>query len=84
MKKWNWEPTEKEDEKEEKINEREGEGEGREKVPREKSDMQIDVHHNSDALVLFSTATMSTVYIISRITSQMHNLLTAAAWNELI
>lgn len=53
-------------------------------MPRKKSDMQTDAHHNSDALVLFSIAMMTTVYIISRITSQTYNPLTAAAWNELI
>lgn len=47
-------------------------------VPGEKSDLQTNAHHNSDALVLFSIAMMRTAYIVNRITSRMCNLLTAA------
>lgn len=51
----------------------------------EKLDTQTNAHHNSDALVLFSIAMMSTIVnIVNRITSQMYNLITAVVWNWLI
>lgn len=53
-------------------------------MPTDKLDAQINAHHNSDALVLFSIAMMSTIVnIFNRITSQMYNLITAVVWNWL-
>lgn len=54
-------------------------------MPAEKLDAQTNARHNSDALVLFSIAMMSTIVnIVNRITSQMYNLITVVVWNWLI